>query len=409
MKLLGPFNQVMTMRGLPLKGALKDKNCEVIPDAGILVEKGRVVQTASFKALRQYYKEDIEIIPLPKDLVALPGFTDSHTHIAFGGSRAADYSKRLSGISYLEIARQGGGIWHTVQETRNMSTHQIVEKIVTRATRSIASGITTMEVKSGYGLELETEIRILKAIALANKRIPSDLVATCLAAHTKPPDFAGNKKTYLDWIIQELAPIIKDENLAGRMDIFVEEEAFSVDEAAPFLRAAKTMGFDLTVHGDQFTTGGSALAVSMGAVSVDHLEVSGDAEIEMLSASGTVATVLPGASLGLGMPFAPARKLLDKGAIVAFGSDWNPGSAPMGDLLTEVSLLAAYERLTMTEIFAGITFRAAHSLRVLDRGRLIPGHTADIAAFPCQDYREILYHQGTVRPTHVWKKGLKVL
>ena len=165
------------------------------------------------------------------------------------------------------------------------------------------------------------------------------------------------------------------------------------------------MGFDLVVHADQFTTGGSRIAVETGALSADHLEASTDIEIKQLAASDTVAVVLPGASLGLGIGFAPARKLLDAGASMAIASDWNPGSAPMGDLLTQAAILGAFEKLSTAETFAALTFRAAKALNLNDRGTIEPGKLADMQAFPCADYREILYHQGKLKPAKVWKRG----
>jgi imidazolonepropionase len=192
------------------------------------------------------------------------------------------------------------------------------------------------------------------------------------------------------------------------MDIFVEKGAFSTDLARPFLEQAKNSGFGITVHADQFTTGGSKLAVEMGACSADHLEASGDEEISLLAKSNVVAIALPGASLGLGMPFAPARKLLDGGVCLAIATDWNPGSAPMGDLLLQAALLSAFQKLTAAETFSAITFRAATALRIQDRGTLASGKKADMIAFPTKDYREILYHQGKLKPNIVWKNGYMI-
>ena len=174
------------------------------------------------------------------------------------------------------------------------------------------------------------------------------------------------------------------------------------DEA---LQAAKKFGFDITIHADQFTTSGSEVAVQIGAISADHLEASGDKEIELVAQSNTIAVALPGASVGLGCPFAPARKILDKGGALAIASDWNPGSAPMGDLVCQASILATFEKLTTAEVFAGITFRAAAALNLFDRGRLIAGNKADFILYPSTDYRDILYYQGSLRPSQVWKSG----
>jgi imidazolonepropionase len=213
-----------------------------------------------------------------------------------------------------------------------------------------------------------------------------------------PKDFGGTQSEYLQFVLDELLPVVKRERLANRVDIFIEESAFNIDNAFTYLTKAKQMGFDVTVHADQFTTGGSAVAIKVGAVSADHLEASKEAEIKMLADFETVAVVLPGASLGLGMPYAPARKLLDAGACLAIASDWNPGSAPMGDLLMQAAVMGAAEKLTTAEVFAALTSHAAKALNLIDRGTLKVGMRADMQAYPCSDYREILYNQGKLRP-----------
>jgi len=189
----------------------------------------------------------------------------------------------------------------------------------------------------------------------------------------------------------------------------VEESAFSPAEIIPYLRAGKAMGFELTLHADQFTPVGSEVAISCGAISADHLEASGPEQIQALAQSDVVATALPGASIGLGCDFTPARSLLDAGACLAIASDYNPGSAPMGDLLTQASLLGTFEKLTNSEVLAGITFRGAKALGLEDRGRLLPGMKGDLTVFPADHFNEILYHQGQLRPAHVWKNGACVL
>jgi imidazolonepropionase len=227
-------------------------------------------------------------------------------------------------------------------------------------------------------------------------------VPAFLGAHTIPRDFDGDSKGYLHYLKTMVLPQIKKEGLCSRMDIFIEETAFAIEESLDYLRAGKKLGFDITVHADQFTTGGSEVAVQVGALSADHLEASGEREIALLAKSNTVAVVLPGASLGLGIGFAPARQLLDAGCSVAIASDWNPGSAPMGDLLVQASIMGMYEKLSAAETFAGLTCRAAAALGLLDRGIIEAGKKADLMAFPTNDYREILYHQGAMKPFKVW-------
>jgi imidazolonepropionase len=272
----------------------------------------------------------------------------------------------------------------------------------------LSEGVTTVEVKSGYGLNIQDELRMLEVIQNSDALLPIDVVPTCLAAHMKPKDFGGTNMQYLEMLVDKLLPAVKTRNLSNRIDIFIEKSAFTTDEGQYYLRKAKDLGFDVIVHADQFTAGGLQVACNEGALSADHLEASGDNESSMLAQSNTVAVCLPGASLGLGMQFAPARKLLDAGASVAIASDWNPGSAPMGDLLMQAAVLGAYEHLSLAETLAAITCRAAKALAFTDRGIINKGKLADIIAFPTDDYRDILYRQGKLKPESVWKKGVKV-
>lgn len=402
-RLIGPFQQLLPLRDLPVRGPIPDSALEIIEAGGILVRDGRIEAVGRFATLRNQQPDEIEELAQP--LVGLPGWIDAHTHICFAGDRSGDYAARLAGQNYLDIARAGGGIWRSVTATRAATVAALTADIVTRADRHLRAGVTTMEVKSGYGLSTTAELKQLRAIRAAAEATAADLVPTCLAAHILPRDFAGDQVAYLDHIANELLPQIRAEGLANRVDIFVEETAFGVSTARRYLERAQAAGFDVTVHADQFSTGGSELAVALGARSADHLEASDGPAIARLAASDTVAVALPGASLGLGMGFAPARRLLDAGAILAIASDWNPGSAPMGDLLTQAAILGAYEKLTAAETLAGLTVRAAAALGLPDRGTLATGQRADLIAFPAKDFREILYHQGQLRPVHVWKRG----
>ena len=407
MKLIGPFVQLLTMDHLPQKGALSDNQIHIIENGGILCENETIVKVGSFETLLEKTKNQAVIIErIKNEMVALPGFIDAHTHICWAGSRAGDYAKRLSGKTYLDIAHEGGGIWNTVEQTRAASLDELKEITSQHANQMLHDGVTTIEVKSGYGLTLPDELKMLQAINLTNT--PADLIATCLAAHICPKDFQGSNSNYLMEMATELLPEVKKQQLSKRVDIFVEKSAFSIEESRIYLQKAKALKFDVVIHGDQFSVGGSKLAVEMGALSVDHLEVSGQSERELLAKSNLVSIVLPGASLGLGIPFAPARKLLNQGACVAIASDWNPGSAPMGDLLAQAAIMGAYEQLTIAETLAAITVRATLALNLNDRGILKTGNIADIVAFNTNDFREIIYRQGKLKPTFVWKKGVQI-
>ena len=404
MELIGPISQLVTLRDLSLKGPINDSALHTISNAGIAIDNDTIVAVDTWDALLAAYPNAM-ITQLNGTYVAVPGYIDCHTHLCFGGNRARDFALRNAGVSYLEIAQSGGGIWDTVTQTRKCTEQELTQIVIQNANQQLQLGITTIEVKSGYGLSVEEEIKMLRAIRNGNKETAADLVATCLAAHLTPKDFSGTNEDYLNYLVTNLFPVLQSEKLTNRIDAFIETSAFSASEIAPYLQSAKELGFDITIHADQFTTSGSEIAVQYGALSADHLEASGDKEIELLAQSKTIAVALPGASVGLGCAFAPARKILDKGGALAIASDWNPGSAPMGDLICQASILATFEKLTTAEVFAGITFRAAAALNLFDRGRLIAGNKADFVLYPSTDYRDILYYQGSLRPSQVWKSG----
>ena len=397
MKILGSFAQIITLNHLPIKGAIKDDALEIIKNGGILIENNLILEVGNFEALvKKYPKVLVEEVAKPS--VLLPSFVDCHTHTCFAGSRANDFAARNAGKTYLEIAAAGGGIWSSVQKTRACSSENLYNLTLERINQFIKEGIKTIEIKSGYGLDLENELKMLRVIQRVKENTDANIISTCLAAHIKPKDFEGTNSDYLNWILNELLPLIKAEALSNRVDIFIEKSAFGIEESKLYLQKVKDLGFDITVHADQFTAGSATLAAELGALSADHLEASTEKEIEVLANSATVAVVLPGASIGLGEPFAPARKLLDAGASLAIASDYNPGSAPMGDLLTQAAILATYQKLSTAEVLAGLTFRAAKALNINDIGKISPNYKADLQVYACDDYQEILYHQGKLKP-----------
>jgi imidazolonepropionase len=407
MKLIGPFKQVVTLANLPLRGKLSDEQLEIIVDGGILINDDKIQKVGNFETLKSE-NQNIEIETIEGEQIVLPAFVDSHTHICFGGNRANDFAMRNAGKTYLEIAESGGGIWSSVQHTRNASEEELLKTLLERIDFLISLGITTIEVKSGYGLDVENELKMLRIIKKAQEQTKATLVPTCLSAHLKPRDFWGSNEEYLQYILTEILPKVKEENLAKRVDIFIEKSAFQLEESKDFLLKTKDLGFDITVHADQFTPGSSRIAVEVGAKSADHLEATIDEDIEFLAQSDTVATALPGASLGLGEKFTPARKLLDAGAIVAIASDWNPGSAPMGNLITQASILATFEKLTTAEVLVGMTFRSAFALDLKDRGKLEEGLKADFVTFKTNNFQNVLYNQGSLKAENVYIDGNKI-
>jgi imidazolonepropionase len=405
-KLIGPFKQIIPMTELSLKGSITDDRMMIWEDAGILIENGHIHSIGKYSDLLPKAEGlKAKIIKLEGNHTCLPGFIDAHTHICFGGSRANDYAMRNAGKTYLEIAKAGGGIWDTVTQTRRATQEELVKSTIKIANRHLKNGVTTLEVKSGYGLSTGEELKMLRAIKDVNASISADLIPTCLAAHMLPKDYLGSAKEYLSEISTKLFPILKKEQLTNRIDAFIEESAFSKNQIVPYFQKAKEMGFDITVHADQFSPLGSEVAVKFRAISADHLEASTQKEIELLAKSNVIATALPGASLGLGCNFTPARKILDAGGALAIASDHNPGSAPMGDLLTQATILGTFEKLSNAEVLSGITFRAAAALKLSDRGQLKEGYLADLNIFHTNNYQDILYQQGAFKPCMVWKNG----
>jgi len=388
------------MANLPERGAISDNSLEIIDDGGVVIEDGKIIEVGDFLSLS---KNNLDVREITYPCVLLPGFIDSHTHVCHYGNRSDEYAKRNSGISYQQILEEGGGIHNTMNSTSNSTDEQLTDDTLNRLKRHFQEGVLTCEVKSGYAPNLEDEVRMLRIINEIDSSNDIDLIPTCLAAHVTPKKYESSKK-YLDSIINDLLPIIKEENLSNRVDIFIEEKAFSITEASNFLEKIKN-DFYITAHANQFTSGGLKVGVDNGAVSVDHLEVITDQEIDYLSKSDTTGVVLPGCSLGLGIPFAPARKLLDYNCKVSIASDWNPGSAPMGDLLMQASLLGSTEKLSNAEVLAGITCRAANALSLEDRGSLENGKIADMIGFKTNDFRDILYNQGKLKPSFICKRG----
>ena len=383
--LVGPFTQILSLDNLPDKGPIANNDLEVITAGGMIIQNGLISAVGEYNKLFKEKNSETQVVHFDYPTVAIPGIIDCHTHLCYGGNRVADYTLRSEGRSYEDIAAAGGGIQTSVQATRGLLESELYDISLKRRNYLKSQGITTVEVKSGYGLNFDSEIKMLRVIKRLDEDGSINCIPTCLAAHTIPKEFANHASEYLAFVTREILPSVLEEQLSKRVDIFIEKGAFAPSQARNYLQNARRLGFDLTVHADQFSRGGSQLAAQMNCVSADHLEASEDEDIQALAKSDTVAVVLPGASLGLGMHFAPARKLLDAGCCVAIASDFNPGSAPMGQLVTQASLIGIYQKLTMAELLAGITFRSAKALNLADRGKIKPGLKADVTIFPTDD------------------------
>ncbi len=399
--LIGPFKQALTLRHLKQTGPLSDDDLEVIHDLGLEIDQGKIIKIIPWE---QRHQSVVPQIHLDKPYVITPGLVDCHTHLCYAGNRAMDYQYRLAGMSYTEMAQRGGGIRYTMAKTREATALELLSLLKKRIISHISKGITTIEIKSGYGLSVEAEYLHLKLINQLKQESHFNLIPTCLAAHVCPPEFK-DKEAYLSLMAKTLLPQLKAEGLCQRVDAFVEESAFPAEIVSDYLKQAQALGFDLTIHADQFSQQGAQLAGALKAKSADHLEVSQQEDLEALKKGDVVAVALPGASMGLGCGYAPVRQALDLGLSVAIASDWNPGSAPMGDLMLQASVMGMACRLNSAELWAGMTVRAAKALGLTGVGQIEMGYRADLLIYDCEQWQDILYQQGQLKPKWVIVNG----
>ncbi len=339
--------------------------------------------------------------------VVMPGFVDSHTHLLHGAPRLLDYEMRIAGADSRTIAEAGGGILSSVRVVREMP----IRRLVLRAKRSLESfirhGTTTLEAKSGYGLDEATECKMLRGIrALRGK--PLDIETTYLGAHVVPSEYAGRPEEYVDWMCTYLMPKIRRRNLARYADVYCDVGAFTLEQARQYLKAAQDLGFGLKVHAEQrLRTGAAKMAVELGAASADHLDWAEDEDIAALAGSSTVATLLPGAVFHLGLHrYAPARKMIDAGVAVALATDFNPGTSPTSNMAMVMSLACSQMCMTPAEAVTAATINGACALGCADRvGSLEAGKDADLVMFGVPDYREIPYHFGVNLVELTMKRG----
>jgi imidazolonepropionase len=343
--------------------------------------------------------------------VLTPGFVDSHTHAIFGRSRHPEQELRAAGVGYMEIAKRGGGIHSSVRDLRTRSEDELLALAAERIRRLAAHGSTTIEVKSGYGLSLESELRTLRVIRALNAELPVRLVPTFLGAHEVPLEYREAPRTreeYIALVVDEMIPAVAKEQLAAFCDIFCEPGVYSADEARRVLGAARNHGLALKLHADELAHAGAAeLAAEIGATSADHLAAVSDLGIKALAASGTVATLLPGTMLFLGRTKqAPARAMLDAGCAIALASDFNPGTSPTVNFPLILTLGVSQLRLSVAESFIAATVNGAAALGLAGTvGQLAPGFAADIALFDVRDHREIPYWYGDHRCAATWVNG----
>ncbi len=381
-------------------GGVGSPRLSVREHATLFVRDGRVASIGNGDVIPPL-PPDTEIIDASGKVV-LPGFIDSHTHLLFAGSREDEFEQRLQGRSYQEIAAHGGGINATVQRVRAASKEELKALARPRLERFLRFGVTTIEVKSGYGLSLTDEIKCLEAIAELNAEGPVELVPTFLGAHAVPREFRDDQAGYVDLLVNEMLPEVARRHLSDFCDVFCETGVFSIAESERILGRARDLRLKLKLHADELTPlGGAELAARLGAVSADHLLCITDAGIDALAAAGTVATLLPGTAFFLGMPYAPARKLIERGVPVALASDCNPGICPTENLPLIGTMACTQMKMLPSEVVTALTHNAATAVGRADRiGSIEVGKQADLVIYDVPDYRHLFYHFGV---SHVWR------
>jgi len=411
MLLIKNIGQVVTLRGGPAPrcgGSMSELG--IIENGAILVQAERIVWVGPTRDLRprelsaRYQTFDGKGL----DLVALPGFVDSHTHPIFGGTRADEYDLRSQGKSYEEIAAAGGGIRASVRQLRAASPDQLADRAEIHFRQFLEHGTTTIEAKSGYGLTLEDELKTLQVLLTLHGRSRLETVPTFLGAHDVPDEFRGCRQEYVRRIVEEMIPRVAQEGLARFCDVFCDRGYFSVEESRVILQAAREAGLGLRLHAEQLAhSGGARLASEMGALSADHLEWIDDNDIESLRQAGTVATLLPGATFNLGLTrYPPARRLIDAGVPVALATDFNPGSCFTLNMQLILSIACSQMKMTPAEAITAATINGAHALGLSDKlGSLEEGKQADIVLMDVPDYREIPYFFGVNHCAVTIKKG----
>ena len=401
MKLFTGISELVTPAGTGLQRGGDQAHLEIIRNAAMLVQDGKISWTGPADTVPQL--PHLETIRLGNRAV-LPGLVDPHTHAVWAGDRLADFAARAQGLGYEQILRSGGGIHSTMRATAAADLDTLVELALPRLRSLLSSGATTIEIKSGYGFSAEAELRMLEAIRRLAALVPARLVSTLLI-HVPPPA-ADGRSNYVQMVKEELIPEVARRGLADAVDVFVEKESFSVAETGEMLGAAAERGLGLKVHADQFhAIGGTELAVALGALSVDHLEAAGPAQIDVLGAANTVATILPGVTLHLGLPAAPGRRLIEAGAAVAVGTDLNPGSSPLYSVALAQVLAVRLNGLTPAEALVAGTANAAAALGLTGPGRLQAGSPADFIVLNGADWRELSYDLSGGAVAETWTGG----
>lgn len=386
------------------------RELSIIENGAMFIRDGRIEKVGKRETIEPLLTADCEVVDAGKRIV-LPGFVDAHTHPVFAGNRANEFELRASGATYEQIALAGGGIRSTVRNTRAASEDELVVAGKRYAKWFLRCGTTTVEAKSGYGLTVEDELKMLRAIRRLGQETSLRYVPTFLGAHVVPAEFKDSSSAYVDLIVEEMLPRVVAENLAEFCDVFCEAGAFTVEESRRILTAAKELGLKLRVHADQLSiSGGSVLAAELSAVTADHLEQSSQSQISNLKSGNVQPVLLPCSVLMIGsQKYANARAMIEAGLAVVIATDFNPGSSSVPSMLLALTLASTQMKMTPAESISAATINAAYSLgRGNEIGSLEPGKRADFVIHDCDDYRELAYFAGLEHSQAVFANGKKV-
>jgi imidazolonepropionase len=410
--LIHSASQLLTIAGRPQRGG-ELGNLGIIPDGAVLIHDGKIEASGTTSELLQAYPNEVALDA--HGCVVMPGFIDPHTHLIWVGDRAAEFEMRLEGRTYLEILAAGGGILSTVHATRQASIDRMMEETHPRLHDMLTHGTTTAEAKTGYGLQTDTELSMLQALILLDAEGPLEIAPTFLGAHAIPPEFKDNPDGYTAHVCSDMLPKVHDwwtSHLPSRplpfVDVFCETGAFSLEQSRRILETAKSLGFPLKIHADEFDNlGGASLAAELGAVSADHLVKTSQKDIAALAGSDTVAVALPCTPFGLAeREFTPAQAILEAGGLLALATDLNPGTAWGGDMQFTIALACRYLRLTPAQAIVAATLNAAAAIQRADQiGSIEPGKQADLLILNVADYRHLGYRFANNLVQTVIKRG----
>jgi len=410
--LIHSSSQLLTLTGGPQRGRALG-TLGLIENGAVVVRDEKIVAVGTTAELRASYPHEPTLDA--GGCVLMPGFVDPHTHVIWGGDRAGEFEMKMAGKPYLEILAEGGGILSTVRQTRMASMETLIAQTRPRLLRMFRHGTTTAEAKTGYGLKLATELRLLKALLALDDESPLDLVITFLGAHAIAPEYKGNPQGYTDLVCETMLPLLKEwwGTHAPRLplpfvDVFCEDKAFNLEQSRQILTKAKSLDFPLKIHADEFgNIGGASLAVELGAASADHLVKTSDADIAALGKSDTVAVSLPCTPFGLAeCEYTPARKIIEADGILALATDCNPGTTWNESMQFVIALACRVMKLTPAEAIAASTINSAHAIRRANTiGSIEVGKQADMLILSVPDYRHLGYRYGTNLVKHIIKRG----